>query len=252
MSAGEWDPATDAFLDVNFDAGSVEAGKAAAKAVLQAEVGLPVDPAAPLMGFIGRLEEQKGVDIIIAALPALLAGPGPKPQVVILGTGKADLEAAILQLDSQFPGSAVGVAEFSPRLAHLINAGADFALIPSRFEPCGIVQLQAMVAGTVPIVSSTGGLVDTVKDGVTGFHFGAVNPDRLEAAAAAARAAAARRAADSYGTPAYKAMRDACIGQDLSWAQPALKWEAMIEEMLGGGGGAAAKKAGVVAPAAAL
>jgi len=255
MSAGEWDPATDAFLDVNFDAASVEAGKAAAKAVLQAEVGLPVDPAAPLFGFIGRLEEQKGVDTIIAALPALLGGSGSgasKAQVVILGTGKKDLEAAVEGLDGAFPGAAAGVVEFSPRLAHLINAGADFALIPSRFEPCGIVQLQAMVAGTIPIVASTGGLVDTVKDGVTGFHVGAVNPDRLDPADAAALADAARRAADAYGTPAHKAMRDACIGQDLSWAQPALKWEAVIEEMVGGGGGASAKKAGVVVPAAAL
>lgn len=251
MTAGEWSPATDAFLEVQFDKDSVVEGKAAAKMALQAEVGLPVDPAAPLFGFIGRLEEQKGVDIIIAALPALLSGPGPKPQVVILGTGKPDLEAAVEGLAAAFPEAAAGVVEFSPRIAHLINAGADYALIPSRFEPCGIVQLQAMCCGTIPVVSSTGGLVDTVKEGVTGFHMGTVNPDRLDPADAAALASAARRAADSYGTPAFREMQAACIGQDLSWALPALKWEAVIEEMMGEGG-AAAKKAGVVTPAAAV
>jgi granule-bound starch synthase len=260
MSAGEWSPASDAFLEVQFDKDSVVEGKAAAKAALQGEVGLPVDPAAPLFGFIGRLEEQKGVDIILAALPELLGGggggggPGPTPQVVILGTGKADLEASVEGLADAFPGAAAGVVEFSPRLAHLINAGADYALIPSRFEPCGIVQLQAMGCGTIPIVSSTGGLVDTVLDGVTGYHMGPVHADGLDPADGAALAATARRAVAAYGSPAFRAMQAACIGQDLSWAQPALKWEAVIEEMLGEGGGAAAaagKKAGVVTPAVA-
>lgn len=85
------------------------------------------------------------------------------------------MEAQILELEEKFPGKAVGVAKFNVPLAHMITAGADFIIVPSRFEPCGLIQLHAMRYGTVPIVASTGGLVDTVKDGFTGFHIGRFN-----------------------------------------------------------------------------
>lgn len=85
------------------------------------------------------------------------------------------MEAQILELEEKFPGKAVGVAKFNVPLAHMITAGADFIIVPSRFEPCGLIQLHAMRYGTVPIVASTGGLVDTVKDGYTGFHIGRFN-----------------------------------------------------------------------------
>lgn len=130
----------------------------------QADVGLPVDPKAPLFAFIGRLEEQKGVDILMAALPKLLA-KAPNAQVVILGTGKAKFEKQVAAIDKEFKGRAKGVVKFSAPLAHLMTAGADFILVPSRFEPCGLIQLHAMQYGTVPVVASTGGLVDTVKVG---------------------------------------------------------------------------------------
>ncbi len=98
--------------------------------------------------------------------------------MVILGTGKAKFEKQVQELDRQFKGRYKGVVKFSAPLAHLITAGADFILVPSRFEPCGLIQLHAMQYGTVPVVSSTGGLVDTVKEGVTGFHMGALNTVR--------------------------------------------------------------------------
>lgn len=91
------------------------------------------------------------------------------------GTGKKKMESQILELEEKFPGKAVGVAKFNVPLAHMITAGADFIIVPSRFEPCGLIQLHAMRYGTVPIVASTGGLVDTVKDGYTGFHIGRFN-----------------------------------------------------------------------------
>jgi granule-bound starch synthase len=193
-----------------------------AAALLQAELGLPVDPSVPLFGFIGRLEEQKGLDILVAALPKVLrsgnvqvsaavqggaaqlavalsscllplsrppCAPAPplrprpppaRPQVAILGTGKKAYEKLVADLSKAFPGKAAGVVKFSAPLAHQITAGADFMLVPSRFEPCGLIQLHAMQYGTVPLVSSTGGLVDTVKEGVTGFHMGAMDTDKLE------------------------------------------------------------------------
>ncbi len=99
-------------------------------------------------------------------------------QVVILGTGKAKFEKALEALDRSGRGRVKCVVKFSAPLAHLITAGADFILVPSRFEPCGLIQLHAMQYGTVPVVASTGGLVDTVKEGVTGFHMGALDKVR--------------------------------------------------------------------------
>ena len=179
MDPTEWNPATDKFLDITYDKNTVVMGKAAAKQALQAEVGLPLDASAPVFGYIGRLEEQKGCDIMMEAVPKLLK-QCPNAQVVILGTGKKSMEKTLEKLDKLSPRMA-GVVRFSNPIAHFITAGADFLMVPSRFEPCGLIQLHAMQYGTVPIVASTGGLVDTVKEGVTGFHMGAMDPDGAQA-----------------------------------------------------------------------
>ncbi|GLC41125.1 hypothetical protein PLESTB_001794100 [Pleodorina starrii] len=234
MDIEEWNPKTDKFLALPYDQNSVYAGKAAAKEALQAELGLPVDPTAPLFAFIGRLEEQKGVDIILAALPKLLATP--KVQIAILGTGKAAYEKMVNAIGAKYKGRAKGVVKFSAPLAHMMTAGADFMLVPSRFEPCGLIQLHAMHYGTVPVVASTGGLVDTVKEGVTGFHMGALNPEKLDEADADAMAATVRRAAEVFATPRYAEMVYNCISQDLSWSRPAQKWEGLLEELVFGAG----------------
>lgn len=231
MDETDWNPATDKYLEVNFDKDSVHAGKAAAKEALQAECGLPVDPDVPVFGFIGRLEEQKGVDILMEALPGLVEAA--ECQVVILGTGKKAMETQLKALSAKFPGRVKGIAKFSTPLAHTINAGADFLLVPSRFEPCGLIQLHAMQYGTVPIVATTGGLVDTVKEGVTGFHMGRMDPDDLVPADVAAVTAACVSAAAAFETEAFDGMVERCIAQDLSWSKPAKKWEAALEEMMG-------------------
>ncbi|KAK9799719.1 hypothetical protein WJX73_003691 [Symbiochloris irregularis] len=232
MDVKEWDPSTDKFLTTKFDADSMAEGKAAAKAALQQALGLAADPSVPLYGFIGRLEEQKGVDVLIASLAKV--PPEVKVQVAILGTGKKALESEVEQLGTQFPGRVKGIVEFSAKYAHLITAGADFMLVPSRFEPCGLIQLHAMNYGTVPLVASTGGLVDTVKEGTTGFHIGRMDPDKLVDADAQAIADTIARAAEVHSTPQMAEMREACIDQDLSWAKPARKWEAILEEMMHG------------------
>merc|ERR1719199_1574338 len=226
MDPAEWNPAKDKYLDMPYDKDTVIEGKAAAKAALQAEAGLPVDPTAPLFGYIGRLEEQKGVDIMLKAVQQV----GPEAQVIILGTGKAKYEKVLKSLK----GNAVGVAKFGAPLAHMINAGADFLLVPSRFEPCGLIQLHAMAYGTVPVVATTGGLVDTVKEGVTGFHIGAMDPDELVEEDVQAMVATIERACEVYKTEAFPAMVKACIGQDLTWKEPAKKWEGVLEELFFG------------------
>ncbi|CAG9462036.1 unnamed protein product [Pedinophyceae sp. YPF-701] len=247
MDVKEWNPAKDKYLDFKYDADTVVEGKAVAKATLQAEVGLPVDPDAPLFGFIGRLEEQKGVDVMLEAIPGIVKAGG---QVVVLGTGKKTFEAAVKKLDAKVPGAA-GVVKFSAPLAHVITAGADFMLVPSRFEPCGLIQLHAMQYGTVPVVASTGGLVDTVKEGVTGFHMGAIDPDDLLPEDVEAVVEACTRAIAAYKDGSYPEMSAKCISQDLSWAKPAKKWEAILEELTFATD-SAVKKGEVRVPVAAL
>ena len=232
MDPTEWNPAKDKFIDVPYDKTTVVEGKAAAKQALQAEVGLPLDATAPIFGYIGRLEEQKGCDIMMEAIPKLLKAV-PNAQVVVLGTGKKSMEKALVALDAAQPNCA-GVVKFSAPLAHFITAGADFLLVPSRFEPCGLIQLHAMQYGTVPIVASTGGLVDTVKEGVTGYHMGAMDPDSLLPADVEAMVETCVAAAADYNTPVYTKMSSTCISQDLSWSEPAKKWEATLEEMFFG------------------
>ncbi|MBA0806270.1 hypothetical protein Gohar_005728, partial [Gossypium harknessii] len=170
MDVQEWNPATDQHINVQYDASTVMDAKPILKESLQAEMGLHCDRNVPVVGFIGRLEEQKGSDVLAEAIPRFI---GENCQIVILGTGKMAMEEQIENLETQYPDKARGIANFNVPLAHKIIAGSDFILIPSRFEPCGLIQLHAMRYGTVPIVASTGGLVDTVKEGFTGFQMGA-------------------------------------------------------------------------------
>ncbi|KAL5764347.1 hypothetical protein ACOSQ2_016941 [Xanthoceras sorbifolium] len=227
MDVQEWNPATDKYIDVKYDAETVMDAKPLLKEALQAEVGLPVDRNIPLIGFIGRLEEQKGSDILVQAISKFV---GENVQIVILGTGKKAMEKPIEELEIIYPDKARGVAKFNVPLAHMIIAGADFMLLPSRFEPCGLIQLHAMRYGTVPIVASTGGLVDTVKESFTGFQMGAFNVecDAVDPADVNAVAKTVKRALATYGTPAIKEMIQNCMAQDLSWKEPARLWEKML------------------------
>ncbi|KAI8569921.1 hypothetical protein RHMOL_Rhmol02G0315400 [Rhododendron molle] len=227
MDVQEWNPSTDKYIDVKYNATTVVAAKRLLKEALQAEVGLPVNASIPLIGFIGRLEEQKGSDILAEAIPKFIT---ENVQIIVLGTGKKYMEKQLEMLEIMYPDNARGVAKFNIPLAHMIIAGADFMMIPSRFEPCGLIQLHAMRYGTVPIVASTGGLVDTVKEGYTGFQMGAFNVDceAVDPADVAAIATTVKRVLATYGTPALIEMIQNCMAQDLSWKGPAKKWEQLL------------------------
>merc|ERR1719207_274561 len=175
MDVVEWNPATDKYLDT------------------------PYDETCP---------EVKGE---YKAQPKILE---LDCQVVVLGTGKKKFEKLLENLEMEFPDKARGIVKFSVPLAHMLTAGGDFFIVPSRFEPCGLIQLHAMRYGTVPIVASTGGLVDTVKEGITGYHIGALDPDALVEEDVQAVAETVAFAAQKYGTAAFEEMRDACIKQD--------------------------------------
>ncbi|KNA20792.1 hypothetical protein SOVF_048850 [Spinacia oleracea] len=223
----DWNPLTDEYIGVNYDNTTVMDAKPLLKEALQAEVGLPIDPSIPVIGFIGRLEEQKGSDILAEAIPEFI---GENAQIVVLGTGKKSMEKQLEELETMYPDKARGVAKFNTPLAHMIIAGADYVLIPSRFEPCGLVQLHAMNYGTVPIVASTGGLVDTVKEGYTGFQMGAFNVDceTIDESDVAALSTTVKRALKTYDTPAMKEMIQNCMAQDVSWKEPAKLWEKLL------------------------
>ncbi|PIN04718.1 Starch synthase [Handroanthus impetiginosus] len=160
----EWSPELDVHLQsdgyVNYSLDTLKPGKPQCKAALQKELGLPVREDVPLIGFIGRLDQQKGVDLIAEAVPWMM---GQDVQLVMLGTGRHDLEELLRRFEGQYNDRVRGWVGFSVKMAHRITAGADILLMPSRFEPCGLNQLYAMRYGTIPVVHAVGGLRDTVQ-----------------------------------------------------------------------------------------
>ena len=164
IDSNDWNPRVDSHLTSDgyqqYDASSLDVGKAACKAALQRELGLPEDPNVPLLGFVGRLDYQKGVDLIRDNYDWIM---GQGAQLVLLGSGREDLEGSLREMEARNHGQCRGWVGFSVPMAHRITAGADILLMPSRFEPCGLNQLYAMSYGTVPVVHAVGGLRDTVK-----------------------------------------------------------------------------------------
>ena len=160
LDTEEWNPATDVYLTRNYDKHNLE-GKKMCKADLQKEMGLPVRPDVPLIGFIGRLDYQKGADLLLRLTPWLM---NQDVQLIMLGSGEKWLEDGFRQVETHHKDKARGWVGFNVQMSHKITAAADILLMPSRFEPCGLNQLYAMRYGTVPVVHATGGLRDTVKD----------------------------------------------------------------------------------------
>lgn len=159
VDTDDWNPARDPHLPAAFTAGDLS-GKAACKAALQSDLGLDRDPGVPVVGVVARLWEQKGLDLALEPLRARLRAG--QIQLALLGSGDPALERAFTALAADHPGRAGVRIGYDNRLAHRIEGGSDFFLMPSRFEPCGLNQLYSMAYGTLPIVRRTGGLADTV------------------------------------------------------------------------------------------
>ncbi|HMA33267.1 MAG TPA: glycogen synthase [Chloroflexia bacterium] len=207
------DPRTDPHLAQPFDADHLE-GKAANKAALQQEAGLPPRPDVPICGAISRLAAQKGFEIMVPMLEQLLTTHDV--QFVVLAIGNPGYEAQFRQLQARFPNQVAAFLRFDAPLAQRIYGGADLFLMPSRFEPCGLGQMFAMRYGTVPVVRKTGGLADTVRDydpatgAGDGFVFTRFSPDAfLEAA---------ERALALYAAPAaWRKLVQHDMALDWSW-----------------------------------
>ena len=157
-----WDPETDPMITETFSAKQLSEGKAANKADLCDRFNL--DPAKPLISFIGRLVTEKGADLLTSAMERSFIEHTGQFNFLVLGTGDKETENSLLQLMANYPEQCSVTIGYDETLAHLIYAGSDFLLMPSRVEPCGLNQLYALRYGTMPIVRSTGGLKDTVID----------------------------------------------------------------------------------------
>ena len=245
VDVAEWDPATDSHLPANYAANvrlgetrtcektgrvvlDARAGKAACKRALQLELGLDVDPDAPLIGFIGRLDGQKGVDVLLASVPRLVELGA---QIVLLGSGDPGLEEGLRHVERAFRGRAVGWVGFSVPVSHRITAAVDILAMPSRFEPCGLNQLYALRYGTAPVAHATGGLRDTVTKDV-GFPFAPCEPGPLtEAVERAIRVYRRRGKEGERGDEGkWDRMRARAMRKDLSWNVAAAKYERVFEK----------------------
>jgi starch synthase len=192
-------------------------GKRECKAALQRELGLPIRPDTPLSGSISRLTDQKGFDLVLGALPELIA---EDMQYVILGSGDAAIVQNLVELAAKHPKKLAVRIAYDETLAHRIEAGCDLYVMPSRYEPCGLNQMYSLKYGTPPIVRATGGLDDTIVDHEarsrtgTGFKFEAYAPRALAAAWRRAHAAYANRAE-------FEGLRLRAMAQDFSWSAAA-------------------------------
>jgi starch synthase len=225
-----WNPASDACLSATYDASSL-ARKARNTQTLRQRFGLEPRPEQPLLGVVSRLIPQKGIDLVVQATDALLALPA---QLIVLGTGDAPIEEALAALAARNPGKVAVVRGFDEALSHLIEAGADIFLMPSRFEPCGLNQMYSQRYGTPPVVRRTGGLADSVVDCTarsleTGMATGFV----FEAANASALMAAVRRAVAVWRQPdLWQRLQRNAMARDFGWAASARRYIALYQAMV--------------------
>jgi starch synthase len=214
-----WDPSRDPSLAAPFDVNSVER-RTVNKDTLQARLGLARDRDALLYGVVSRLSSQKGLDLLLGALPTLLAQGA---QLALLGSGEPPLEEGFRTAALANPSQVAAVFGFDESLAHQIQGGCDALLVPSRFEPCGLTQLCALRYGAVPVVARVGGLADTIihanemalQAGVaTGIQFAPVSQSMLEAALA--------QTAALWGDKVtWSQMQRNGMVTDVSWGRPA-------------------------------
>jgi starch synthase len=235
IDTGVWNPAADSALAACYDAERPD-GKARNKAALQQQLGLQAQADAPLFGVVSRLTSQKGLDLVLAALPDLVRMGA---QLLVQGSGDGGLEAALRNAAAAHPGRVAVHLGYDEPGAHRLIAGADLILVPSRFEPCGLTQMYGLRYGTVPLVRRVGGLADTVRDAGSaenpapdgnGFVFEPASPHAL--------LDAAWRAIEWYRRPmAWRALMRRGMAEDLSWDGPAQRYLKLYERLTGGGPG---------------
>ncbi|MCB1055373.1 MAG: glycogen synthase GlgA [Acidobacteria bacterium] len=222
-----WDPATDRHLPYHYSAEDLT-GKLENQRYLLQATGLDAEPSEAVFGLVSRLTAQKGLDLLFEPLQEMLAGRDVR--LVVLGSGESRYEAYFARLAQAFPRKAFFYRGYNERLAHLIEAGADAFLMPSRYEPCGLNQMYSLRYGTVPIVRKTGGLADTVQlfDPATGEGTGVVFEHQNADAVRWALTFALRL----FGEPeAWRRMVTNGMAQDYSWQVQGARYEALYRAM---------------------
>ena len=227
-----WDPLHDASIPARYDAATLQR-KAANKKALQIRLGLEPLRDIPLLGAVARLTPQKGLDLLLDIVDAVLALPA---QIVIVAAGDAALEQRLRALTAARPARLASFVGFDETLAHLVEAGADAFVMPSRFEPCGLNQMYSQRYGTPPIVHATGGLVDSVVDctpqsladgKATGFKFSAPSSEALMTAIV--------RCGVAYGDAAlWRALQRNGMARDFGWDAAARQYAAVYERAVSG------------------
>jgi starch synthase len=233
-----WNPARDPAIAAGYDASRLE-GKQVCRRAMQAELGLQPDDDALLLVVVSRLTGQKGLDLLVAALPDLLA---QGVQVVVQGTGEPALEAAFRMAQQAHPRQVQVHIGYDEARAHRLIAGADVIALPSRFEPCGLTQMYGLRYGTLPVVRRVGGLADTVVDSAgpddgdpalaTGFVFDAATP------AALAHAVLRARRLKTEEPTRWQARQQRAMAQPLGWDGPARQYLALyaaVRQQMAGG-----------------
>ena len=231
IDVNTFNPETDPALPAHYNADSFIAGKAACKAALQKEVGLPVKPDVPLMVMVTRLAGHKGLDLLCYIARQLMWNEDA--QLLILGTGEKRFEHFFAELAKEFPDKVAAKITFDLKLASRIYAGGDIYLMPSKSEPCGLSQMNAMRYGTVPVVHATGGLKDTVSPvdengvGGLGFTFQSYNGDDFFGAL--------KRCLNlyNYNREGFHALQQKDMQQDFSWNKPAQRYMDLFRKMCG-------------------
>ncbi len=223
-----WNPATDKALAATYDIKSI-AKRAANKQAIEKRFGLQ-SGRGPLFCIISRLTTQKGMDLLVDAIPHLVEQGG---RLAVLGSGDSALEGLLEQATSEFPGQVGAVTSYDESLSHVLQGGCDAILIPSRFEPCGLTQLYGLRYGCVPVVARVGGLADTVIDAndaalaagvATGIQFSPVTLEALEHAIA--------RTFQLYAAPTkWQAMQKAGMQADVSWTRSAGLYAALYNSL---------------------
>jgi starch synthase len=225
-----WNPETDPHIAARFSAKELES-RVVNKAALQRRLGLDPSPDALLLGVISRLSWQKGLDLLLENVPTIL---NEGMQLALLGNGDQDLQDRYQAVAKANMGQIAVVIGYDEALAHLIQAGADALVVPSRFEPCGLTQLCALRYGAVPVVSRVGGLADTVTDvedadiaggATTGFKLGPVTVENL--------AGALRRASNSFHDKhAWRGLQHDGMSTDVSWRNRASQYATLYQEVV--------------------
>ena len=222
LDYSEWNPQTDRHLAQPFDIDHLDR-RLANKRALQARAGLPQRDEVPLVAMVTRLDWQKGLDITGEVVHRLLNGFAGEAQFVVLGTGAPEYEQMLAQITGYHREKGHAFLTYAADLAPLIYGGSDLFLMPSRFEPCGLGQLIAMRYGSVPVVRATGGLADTVQDGVTGFTFYQYHVDDFWQAV--------QRAIYIYRVDqdTWQRIQQHGMQADYSWARSALGYQQLFD-----------------------